>query len=267
MNVFRRTLLYAGPPSSARWYHVARPSEKTGARALVYLRSRSRRRHRTISGSTSPTSYVPATPRTPSMMTRAANPRCSCPGTRSSRTRPTSRTTTPPTSRSHASLILGFADAPARAAFFEGRRDPRRRSDRLSKLASRRPRVRGVRSVDLCERRRNPPAQPDVSRARLPKTAFPCSVTQDRARRHEPVSRSLAYLCQGEADAAAPARPRPSSSQTPSPALSTPSSRMLAPEPDPVLRDTGGVSDSCRSFGGGSAKGSLLPSGARRRPG
>src|SRR4029453_2110224 len=40
VNVFRRTLLYAGPPRSARWYDVARPEEKVGARSLIHLRKR-----------------------------------------------------------------------------------------------------------------------------------------------------------------------------------------------------------------------------------
>ena len=40
VNVFRRTLLYAGPPYSARWYDVAGPGEKVGARSLIYLRRR-----------------------------------------------------------------------------------------------------------------------------------------------------------------------------------------------------------------------------------
>jgi hypothetical protein len=40
VNVFRRTLLYAGLPNSARWYDVAGPEEKAGARSLVYLRRR-----------------------------------------------------------------------------------------------------------------------------------------------------------------------------------------------------------------------------------
>jgi hypothetical protein len=40
INVFRRTLLYTGPPHSSRWYDVARPGEPVGARALVYLRRR-----------------------------------------------------------------------------------------------------------------------------------------------------------------------------------------------------------------------------------
>jgi hypothetical protein len=30
VNVFRRTLLYAGPPNSARWYDVADPSDRAG---------------------------------------------------------------------------------------------------------------------------------------------------------------------------------------------------------------------------------------------
>jgi hypothetical protein len=40
VNVFRRTLLYAGPPYSARWYDVAGPGDKAGARSLIYLRRR-----------------------------------------------------------------------------------------------------------------------------------------------------------------------------------------------------------------------------------
>jgi hypothetical protein len=40
VNVFRRTLLYAGPPYSARWYDVVGPGVKVGARSLIYLRRR-----------------------------------------------------------------------------------------------------------------------------------------------------------------------------------------------------------------------------------
>ena len=40
INVFRRTLLYAGPPNTSRWYDVAGPARHVGARALVYLRRR-----------------------------------------------------------------------------------------------------------------------------------------------------------------------------------------------------------------------------------
>ena len=38
INVFRRTLLYAGPPNSSRWYNVAASGEKPGSRAIIYLR-------------------------------------------------------------------------------------------------------------------------------------------------------------------------------------------------------------------------------------
>lgn len=37
---FRRTLLYAGPPYSARWYDVAGPQAHTGARLFILLRRR-----------------------------------------------------------------------------------------------------------------------------------------------------------------------------------------------------------------------------------
>jgi hypothetical protein len=40
VNVFGRTLLYLGPPYSARWYDVADPGENVGARSVIYLRKR-----------------------------------------------------------------------------------------------------------------------------------------------------------------------------------------------------------------------------------
>ncbi|MGQ4480110.1 strictosidine synthase [Streptomyces sp. SAS_276] len=40
INVFRRTLLYAGPPNSSHWYDVADTEQPTGARTLIYLRRR-----------------------------------------------------------------------------------------------------------------------------------------------------------------------------------------------------------------------------------
>jgi hypothetical protein len=40
VNVFRRTLLYAGLPGSSRWYDLAAPGTRVGARSLVYLRRR-----------------------------------------------------------------------------------------------------------------------------------------------------------------------------------------------------------------------------------
>ena len=38
INVFRRTLLYAGLPGTSRWYDVAGPADHVGARAVIYLR-------------------------------------------------------------------------------------------------------------------------------------------------------------------------------------------------------------------------------------
>ena len=42
INVFRRTLLYAGPPGSSRWYDVAHGGADgpVGARAMIYLRKK-----------------------------------------------------------------------------------------------------------------------------------------------------------------------------------------------------------------------------------
>src|SRR4051794_7176397 len=40
INVFRRTLLYAGLPGTSRWYEVAGPGENVGSRAVIYLRRR-----------------------------------------------------------------------------------------------------------------------------------------------------------------------------------------------------------------------------------
>ncbi|MGN7862813.1 strictosidine synthase [Microbacterium sp. 22303] len=37
VNIFRRTLLHAGPPGTSRWYDVA-PGYKPGSRAIIYLR-------------------------------------------------------------------------------------------------------------------------------------------------------------------------------------------------------------------------------------
>lgn len=40
VNVFRRTLLYGGLPGWSRWYDVAPPRDGVGARTIVYLRKR-----------------------------------------------------------------------------------------------------------------------------------------------------------------------------------------------------------------------------------
>jgi hypothetical protein len=40
VNVFRRTLLYAGLPNSFHWYDLAASGAMVGARSLIYLRRR-----------------------------------------------------------------------------------------------------------------------------------------------------------------------------------------------------------------------------------
>ena len=97
INVFRRTLLYAGLPNSSRWYEVAEPGEKAGARTLIYLR----RKDGVGAGDFRKLinkELVPALAGTGVL--RNCGPRPSCPGTRSSGTPRTSRTTTRPTSGS-----------------------------------------------------------------------------------------------------------------------------------------------------------------------
>jgi hypothetical protein len=132
VNVFRRTLLYAGPPSSARWYHVARPGEKTGARALIYLRRREGvgtrpfRKHITDE-------LVPALANMGVM--RELRTQVFMPWNQKLWNTPHVAHDNPTDQRLHASLILGFADASARAAFFD-RDEITALSDRLSVFAS-----------------------------------------------------------------------------------------------------------------------------------
>ena len=132
VNVFRRTLLYAGPPNSARWYHVARPGETTGARALIYLRRREGvgtgpfRKHITDE-------LVPALANT-GVMTELRT-QVFMPWNQKLWDTPNVAHDNPTDQRFHASLILGFADAPARAAFFDSD-EITTPSDRLSAFAS-----------------------------------------------------------------------------------------------------------------------------------
>jgi len=132
VNVFRRTLLYAGPPSSARWYDVARPGENTGARALIYLRRREGvgtgpfRKH--IADE-----LVPALANT-GVLTELRT-QVFMPWNEKLWDTPNVAHDNPTDQRLHASLILGFADAPARAAFFDSD-EIATPSDRLSVFVS-----------------------------------------------------------------------------------------------------------------------------------
>jgi len=132
VNVFRRTLLYAGPPRSARWYDVAPHGEKTGARALIYLRRREGvgtrpfRKHITDE-------LVPALAKTGVM--KELRTQVFMPWNGKLWDTPNVAHDNPTDQRFHASLILGFADARARAAFFDSD-EITTPSDRLAVFAS-----------------------------------------------------------------------------------------------------------------------------------
>lgn len=132
VNVFRRTLLYTGPPGSARWYDVARPGEKTGARVLIYLRRREG------VGTRAFRRYI-AEELVPSLATTGAmtelRTQVFMPWSQRLWNTPDVAHDNPADQRFHASLILGFADAPARSAFFDSE-EISTLSDRLSAVAS-----------------------------------------------------------------------------------------------------------------------------------
>jgi hypothetical protein len=117
VNVFRRTLLYAGPPSSSRWYDVAAPGQEVGSRAVVYLRRRdgvsARRFRRFVNDELVPALVATGTLRelrTQTFMTWR----------RALWNTPNVAHDNPRGQRLHASVILGFADDAARDVFFSG---------------------------------------------------------------------------------------------------------------------------------------------------
>ena len=117
INVFRRTLLYVGPPSSSRWYEVARPAEVVGARALVYLRRKdgvSGREFRKVIKK----DLVPALIDTGVL--KELRTQRFLPWNEKTWDTPDVAHDNPADQRFHASLSLGFADRAARTAFLHG---------------------------------------------------------------------------------------------------------------------------------------------------
>lgn len=117
VNVFRRTLLYAGAPNTSRWYEVAGPVESVGARTVVYLRRSdgvSGRRFRNVIKK----ELVPALIDTGVL--RELRTQTFLPWNEKTWDTPDVAHDNPADQRYHASLILGFADPAARTAFFEG---------------------------------------------------------------------------------------------------------------------------------------------------
>ena len=132
VNVFRRTLLYAGLPNSARWYDVAGPGEKAGARSLIYVRRREGVKTRAFRRFFTD-ELVPALANTGVM--KELRTQVFMPWIERLWDTPNVAHDNPADQRLHASLILGFADASARAAFFDSD-EITTLSDRLSAFAS-----------------------------------------------------------------------------------------------------------------------------------
>ena len=132
INVFRRTLLYAGAPGTSRWYELAGPDEAVGARAVIYLRRRdgvSGREFRRVIKRV----LVPALIDTGVL--KELRTQTFLPWTKKTWNTPDVAHDNPADQRFHASLVLGFADSPARTAFFEGT-DVEQLSQKLAPVAS-----------------------------------------------------------------------------------------------------------------------------------
>ncbi|WP_328752887.1 strictosidine synthase [Streptomyces sp. NBC_00285] len=115
INVFRRTLLYTGPPNSSRWYDVAGPGETVGVRTLLYLRRRD--------GAGAFRKFVneqlaPALAGTGVL--KELRTQTFLPWIEKLWDTPHVAHDNPPDQRFHASVSLGFTDTAARDAFFTG---------------------------------------------------------------------------------------------------------------------------------------------------
>ena len=116
INVFRRTLLYAGLPNSSRWYDVA-PDEPVGSRAIIYLRRRDGvggREFRTFVNK----QLAPALAATGAL--KELRTQTFLPWNQKLWDTPNVAHDNPSDQQFHASVMLGFADDAARDAFFAG---------------------------------------------------------------------------------------------------------------------------------------------------
>ena len=160
VNVFRRTLLYAGLPSWSRWFEVAEPGVNVGARALIYLRRNdgvSARDFRKLVNK----ELVPALAGTGAL--RELRTQTFLPWNGKLWDTPNVAHDNPADQRFHASLILGFTDAQERAGFFHGRED-REPVEHAGSTHFGHPRLRRVRGADVRQGRHDPPALSAVVR-------------------------------------------------------------------------------------------------------
>lgn len=114
INVFRRTLLYAGPPGSSRWYDLG--DDEVGARAILYLR-RAAGTSRGAFRSFVRTELIPALSQDGDL--RELRSQIFLPWNVHTWDTPSVAHDNPKEHRLHGSLILGFTDSAARWAFFE----------------------------------------------------------------------------------------------------------------------------------------------------
>ena len=114
VNVFRRTLLYAGPPNTSRWYDVASPAETVGARTVIYLRRRPGVRPGEFRRAVKK-ELVPALADTG--MLKELRTQSFMPWIKEMWDTPRVAHDNPADQRFHASIILGFAEPAARPAF------------------------------------------------------------------------------------------------------------------------------------------------------
>lgn len=114
---FRRTLLYAGPPSSTRWYDVGEPAARSGARLFILLRRRdgiaTRTFRRFLDRVLVPT--IASQDGLTELRTQVFMP-----WNKSLWNTPDVAHDNPVGQRFHASLVLGFADAGRMQAFLDG---------------------------------------------------------------------------------------------------------------------------------------------------
>ncbi len=137
VNIFRRTLLHAGPPGTSRWYDVA-PGERPGSRAIIYLRRATDERtigfHKFLKKELTPA--LIATGELKELRTQVF-----LPWNEKTWDTPNVAHDNPVDQHLHASVILGFADDTARDAFYVDH------TDRLTALLA--PHVSAIHAYDV----------------------------------------------------------------------------------------------------------------------
>lgn len=114
VNIFRRTLLHAGPPGTSRWYDVG-AGQKAGSRAVIYLR-RSKDEGAVAFHKFLKKQLTPALLEVEGL--RELRTQVFLPWNEKTWDTPNVAHDNPSDQHLHASVILGFADDAARDAFY-----------------------------------------------------------------------------------------------------------------------------------------------------